>query len=84
MQNFPSRLLEDAVNEMASLPGIGKKTALRLVLNLLRRDVHEVEQFARAFTRLRTDVKFCESCHNVSDTELCGICSDGRRDRETI
>jgi recombination protein RecR len=84
MQNFPSRLLEDAVNEMASLPGIGKKTALRLVLNLLRRDVHEVEQFANAFIRLRTEVKFCQSCHNVSDTELCGICSDGRRDRETI
>lgn len=84
MQNFPSRLLEDAVNEMASLPGIGKKTALRLVLHLLRRDVQEVEQFSRAFTRLRTDVRFCTSCHNVSDSEVCGICSDARRDKETI
>ena len=84
MQHFPSRLLEDAVNEMASLPGIGKKTALRLVLHLLRREPAEVEQFARAFTRLRTEVKFCQSCHNVSDTEICSICSDTRRDSETI
>ncbi len=84
MQSFPSRLLEDAVNEMSSLPGIGKKTALRLVLHLLRREKHEVEQFSNAFVRLRTDILFCSSCHNVSDTVVCSICSDTRRDKETI
>jgi recombination protein RecR len=84
MQNFPSRLLEDAVNEMASLPGIGKKTALRLVLHLLKRESHEVTQFANAFTSLHSDIKYCQSCHNVSDAEICEICSDTRRDGETI
>lgn len=84
MQNFPSRLLEDAVNEMASLPGIGKKTALRLVLHLLKRESHEVKQFANAFTTLHSDIKYCQSCHNVSDAEICEICSDTRRDAETI
>jgi recombination protein RecR len=84
MQNFPSRLLEDAVNEMASLPGIGKKTALRLVLHLLKRESHEVRQFANAFTTLHSDIKYCQSCHNVSDAEICEICSDTRRDSETI
>lgn len=84
MQNFPSRLLEDAVNEMASLPGIGKKTALRLVLHLLKRESHEVKQFADAFTTLHSDIKYCQSCHNVSDSEICEICSDTRRDGETI
>jgi recombination protein RecR len=84
MQNFPSRLLEDAVNEMASLPGIGKKTALRLVLHLLKRESHEVKQFANAFTTLHSDIKYCQSCHNVSDAEICEICSDTRRDVETI
>jgi recombination protein RecR len=84
MQNFPSRLLEDAVNEMATLPGIGKKTALRLVLHLLKRESHEVRQFANAFTTLHSDIKYCQSCHNVSDSEICEICSDTRRDGETI
>jgi recombination protein RecR len=84
MQNFPSHLLEDAVNEMASLPGIGKKTALRLVLHLLKRESHEVKQFANAFTTLHSDIKYCQSCHNVSDAEICEICSDKRRDGETI
>ena len=84
MQNFPSRLLEDAVNEMASLPGIGKKTALRLVLHLLKLESHEVKQFANAFTTLHSDIKYCQSCHNVSDAEICEICSDTRRDGETI
>jgi recombination protein RecR len=84
MQNFPSRLLEDAVNEMASLPGIGKKTALRLVLHLLKRESHEVKQFANAITTLHSDIKYCQSCHNVSDAEICEICSDTRRDGETI
>jgi recombination protein RecR len=84
MQKFPSRLLEDAVNEMASLPGIGKKTALRLVLHLLKRESHEVKQFANAFTTLHSDIKYCQSCHNISDSEICEICSDTRRDGETI
>jgi recombination protein RecR len=77
-------LLEDAVNEMASLPGIGKKTALRLVLHLLKRESHEVKQFANAFTTLHSEIKYCQSCHNVSDAEICEICSDTRRDGETI
>lgn len=84
MQDFPSRLLEDAVNEMASLPGIGKKTALRLVLHLLKRESNEVKQFADALTTLHSDIKYCQSCHNVSDSEICEICSDTRRDGETI
>ena len=84
MQQFPSQLLEDAVNEMASLPGIGRKTALRLVLHLLRREKDEVNRFGSTFIRLRTEIKYCTICHNVSDTETCGICRDQRRDKSTI
>jgi len=84
MQSFPSRLLEDAVNEMASLPGIGKKTALRLVLHLLRREKSEVAKFSGAFTRLRDEIRYCDSCFNVSDTATCSICSDTRRDQSLI
>ena len=83
-QQYPSVLLERSVQEFSKLPGIGRKTALRLVLNLLRRPADEVEQFAQAISTMRREVKFCRSCHNISDTELCPICSDPRRDAATI
>ncbi len=83
-QQYPSVLLERAVQEFSKLPGIGRKTALRLVLNMLRRPVDAVEQFAQAISTMRREVKFCRSCHNISDTELCPICSDPRRDAATI
>ena len=81
---FPSKLLEKAVGEFSKLPGIGRKTALRLVLNMLRRSEEEVEEFAGAVSRLRKDVKYCRVCHNISDTEVCPICSDPHRDASTI
>ena len=83
-QQYPSVLLERAVQEFSKLPGIGRKTALRLVLNMLRRPADEVEQFAQAISTMRREVKYCRSCHNISDTELCPICSDPRRDAATI
>lgn len=81
---YPSKLLEKAVVEFSKLPGIGRKTALRLVLNMLRRSEEEVEEFAGAVSRLRKDVKYCRVCHNISDTDVCPICSDTRRDASTI
>ncbi len=83
-QQYPSRLLESAVQEFANLPGIGRKTALRLVLHLLRRDVSEVEQFSQAVATMRREVKFCHVCHNISDQDTCPICADHRRDRSTV
>ncbi|HVN57303.1 MAG TPA: recombination mediator RecR [Bacteroidales bacterium] len=81
---FPSKLLEDAVNEFASLPGIGRKTAFRLVMNLLRRDSLEVKRFGEAVLRLHEEVHYCTSCHNISDTEVCSICSDRSRDASMV
>jgi len=81
---FPSRLLENAVNEFASLPGIGRKTAFRLVMNLLRRDSEEVKRFGESIIRLREEIKYCSICHNISDTGICNICSDQKRDRALI
>ncbi|HOK26189.1 MAG TPA: recombination mediator RecR [Bacteroidales bacterium] len=81
---FPSRLLENAVNEFASLPGIGRKTALRLVMHLLRKDSEEVRRFGETIIRLREDIKYCKICHSISDTEICGICSDKSRDPSII
>ena len=81
---YPSKLLEKAVGEFSKLPGIGRKTALRLVLNMLRRSEEEVEEFAGAVSRLRKDVKYCRVCHNISDTAVCPICSDTRREASTI
>ena len=81
---FPSKLLENAVNEFASLPGIGRKTAFRLVMNLLRRDPQEVTRFGESIIRLRSEIKYCRICHNISDTEVCNICSDPRRDRSLL
>lgn len=81
---YPSQLLEKAVCEFSKLPGIGRKTALRLVLDLLHRTEEEVDGFATAVTRLRKEVKHCKVCHNISDTDVCPICSDRRRDSTSI
>jgi len=81
---FPSKLLENAVNEFASLPGIGRKTAFRLVMNLLKRNSGEVERFGESIIRLHKEIHYCKICHSISDTVVCTICSDDRRDRSTI
>ncbi len=83
-QQYPSQLLEKAVSEFSSLPGIGRKTALRLVLHLLRRDADDVRQFTEALSRMRQEVKYCRVCHNISDADTCPICADPRRDATTI
>lgn len=83
-QQLPSLLLQNAVDEFAKLPGIGQKTALRLVLNQLRRTDEEVAAFTEALNRLKTEVCYCKVCHNISDTEVCGICSDTKRDKATV
>ena len=82
--DYPSILLEQAVNQMASLPGVGRRTALRLVLHLLRQSDQDVEAFAGSFLRLKKEVVYCRECHNISDTELCPVCSSTRRDHTTI
>ena len=83
-QQYPSRLLESAVQEFSKLPGIGRKTALRLVLYMLRLETDEVSQFTQTLDRLKREVKFCRVCHNISDQDICPICSDHRRDASTI
>lgn len=83
-QVYPSALLEKAVSEFSKLPGIGRKTALRLVLHLLRQPADEVDAFANAMTTVRHEVKSCKVCHNISDTDICPICQDSRRDASTI
>lgn len=83
-QQYPSALLERAVAEFAKLPGIGRKTALRLSLHLLRRQTADVEAFGEAIVRLKREVKYCRVCHNISDGEVCPICSDRRRDGSQI
>ncbi|GAA4403356.1 recombination mediator RecR [Nibrella viscosa] len=81
---FPSRLIEEAVNEVAKLPGIGKKTALRLVLHLLKRDEEQTQALADTLVAMRTKVKYCRKCHNLSDEDLCTICANPRRDNSLI
>lgn len=83
-REFPSKLLENAVAEFASLPGIGRKTAFRLVMNLLRRDPEDVRKFGESIIRLQEEIHYCSICHNISDTEICNICSDEKRDRSII
>lgn len=78
---FPSKLLENAVNEFATLPGIGRKTAFRLVMNLLRRNSEDVKRFGESIIKLHEDIHYCKVCNNISDTEICNICSDEKRDR---
>jgi recombination protein RecR len=81
---FSSRLLENAVYEMSLLPGIGKRTALRLVLHLLKQPNEQTTRLASALQALRDDIKFCSNCHNISDTSLCQICSNPRRDESLV
>ncbi|WP_321480127.1 recombination mediator RecR [uncultured Bacteroides sp.] len=83
-QQYSSLLLEKAVNEFAKLPGIGKKTAMRLVLHLLRQDASTVEAFGNSIITLKHEVKYCKVCHNISDTEICQICANSQRDASTI
>ena len=84
LQQYSSRLLDEAVNEFARLPGIGRKTALRLVLHLLRDKEEDVSRFGESIIKLRREIKHCRECNNISDTELCRICADSKRDRQTI
>lgn len=84
VQQYPSILLEKAVSEFSKLPGIGRKTALRLVLYELRQSDEVVEQFVNAVSKVKKEVKYCKVCHNISDTEICPICSDARRDSSVI
>ena len=84
IDRFPSRLLENAVNEFAKLPGIGRKSALRLVLHLLKQDLQEVEIFGNSLIQLRTEIKHCKVCHNISDTDICSICANPSRNPSII
>lgn len=84
VQQYPSVLLEKAVGEFSKLPGIGRKTALRLVLHELRQSDEAVDQFVTAVSKLKREVKYCKVCHNISDTDVCPICRDPRRDPSTI
>lgn len=81
---FSSQLLENAVNEFAKLPGIGKKTALRLVLHLLRQEENNVQQFSEVVAKMRNEIKFCQRCYNVADGDICSICANSMRKQETI
>lgn len=84
IQQYPSQLLEKAVQEFSKLPGIGRKTALRLVLHQLRQDPEEVQAFVEAIAKMKLEVHYCQRCHNISDSDLCPICADPRRDASTI
>ena len=84
VQQYSSVLLEKAVGEFAKLPGIGRKTALRLVLFMLRQGDNDVDQFVNAVSKMKREVKYCRVCHNISDTDVCPICSDHSRDAATI
>lgn len=84
MQQYPSQLLERAVEAFSQLPGVGRKTALRLVLHLLRQSTEDVDRFADAVIRVKHDVRYCRVCHNISDADVCSICSDPRRDASVV
>lgn len=81
---FPSKLIEDAVNEVSKLPGIGKKTALRLVLHLIKESEHKTAALTDALNRMRTQIRFCKTCYNISDTDECSICKSHRRDKSVL
>ena len=81
---LPSKLLENAVNEMSQLPGIGKRTALRLVLHLLKQPSEQTEMLSSALTAMRNDIQYCKECNTISDAEICGICSNASRDKSII
>ncbi|MCF8252948.1 MAG: recombination mediator RecR [Bacteroidia bacterium] len=82
--NFPSTLIEDAVNELSKFPGIGKKSALRMVLYLLKQEENSVTKMGESIIKLRKEIQFCKRCHNVSDLELCNICGNSKRDQQLI
>jgi recombination protein RecR len=82
--NFPSKLIESAVDELAKLPGIGRKTALRLVLHLLKAETEETSDLAEALVKMRHDITYCKCCHNISDTEICSICANPLRDQTVV
>jgi recombination protein RecR len=82
--DFPSKLIEDAVNEVAKLPGIGKKTALRMVLHLIKENEHRTAALTEALNKLRSNIRFCKTCHNISDEEECTICKSHKRDKSII
>src|SRR3954468_7840444 len=84
VMQLPSALLENAVNEFAKLPGIGKKTALRLVLHLLKQNNNEVAQFSETIAKMKAEIKFCQRCFNVADGDICSICANSMRRQETI
>ena len=81
---FSSALLENAVNEFSKLPGIGKKTALRLVLHLLKQDAAEVTHFSEIISRMRNEIRFCQRCYNVADADICSICANSMRKQQLI
>jgi recombination protein RecR len=81
---YPSKLIEDAVNQISKLPGIGKKTALRLVLHLIKEKEENTLHLTEALNKLRTGIRFCSRCHNITDTEICAICNSSRRDRSIV
>ncbi len=83
-QHYSSVLLEKAVGEFAKLPGIGRKTAMRLVLHLLRQDTERVDAFSQSISTLKHEVKYCRVCHNISDTDICQLCANPARDASTV
>lgn len=84
IDQYPSKLLERAVSETSKLPGVGRKSALRLVLHLLRKDSTQTHALANSLVRMRDEIKYCQYCHNISDDDVCEICADRRRDRSTL
>ena len=84
MESHSSKLLNDAVDQFATLPGIGRKTALRLTLHLLKQEKEEVHLFADAFIRLRTEINYCKNCHNLADQSICELCANAKRDKHII
>jgi len=82
--NFSSKLLENAVEQMSSLPGVGKKTAFRLVLHLLKQDAETIEKFSHSFIALKKDIKYCKHCYNISDNEICEICNNPNRNEKIV
>jgi recombination protein RecR len=84
LHNYPSKLLESAVNEFAKFPGVGRKTALRMVLHLLKQEPADIENFGNTILRLRKEIRYCKKCHNISDREVCDICSDSHRESSLV
>jgi recombination protein RecR len=84
MNSYSSKLVENAVNELARLPGIGRKTALRLTLHILKKDTSQAEALGNAIIKMKNEIMYCSVCHNISDTEVCEICSNPKRDKHTV